>query len=75
MTNETRAPRTPDDYMQQIMDLLGVTSSVDAFNRVKELHDAKPIIWTDSAGKLSIAPLTVRQIMQLIAALEGLTVR
>jgi hypothetical protein len=75
MSDETRAPRTPDDYLEQIMALLGVTSSVDAYNRVSELVQRQPIVWHDGQGRLSVAPMTVRQIVQVIGALEGLTVK
>ena len=75
MSDETRAPRSPDDYMEQIMAELGVTSSVDAYNRVKDLAALRPVVWHDGQGRLSVAPLTVRQVVQVIAALEGLTVK
>ena len=75
MSDETRAPRAPDDYMAMIQAELGVTSSVDAYNRVKELASLRPVVWHDGKGGLTVAPLTVRQVFQVIAALEGLTVK
>ena len=33
----------------------------------------RPIVSVDAEGRLRVAPLTVRQIVQLIAALEGRT--
>ena len=75
MSDETRTPRSPDDYLEQIMALLGVTSSVDAYNRVKEMAALRPVVWHDKQGRLGVAPMTVRQVVQVIAALEGLTVK
>lgn len=75
MDDEMRAPYGADDYMQQIMDLLGVTTSSDAFERVKDMRDAKSIVTLDPAGRIAIASgLTVRQIYQIIAALENIKV-
>lgn len=71
----TRAPRSPDDYLEQIVALLQVTSSVDAYNAVKELTDLRPLVWLDASNGLRMSPMTVRQIVQLITALEGLTVK
>lgn len=76
MSDETRAPRAPDDYLQQIMAELGVTSSVDAYNAVKDLVQRQPLVWHDGNGRLGVAAgLTVRQVAQVIGALEGLTVK
>ena len=72
--DETRAPRTPDDYMAMIQAELGVTSSVDAFNAVKDLVQRQALVWHDGKGGLGVAPLTVRQVVQVIGALEGLKV-
>lgn len=61
--------------MQQIMDLLGVNTSADAFERVKDMRDAKPIVTVDATGRINIASgLTVRQVYQVIAALENVKV-
>lgn len=75
MEDDTRAPYSADDYMQQIMDLLGVNTSADAFERVKDMRDAKPIVTVDATGRINIASgLTVRQVYQVITALENVKV-
>lgn len=75
MTEETRAPHSPDDYMQQIMNLLGVNTSADAFQRVREMRDAKVLVSVDANGRINIASgLTVRQVYQIITALESVKV-
>lgn len=70
----TRQPRSADDYLEQIMAVLNVTSSVDAYNAVKTLVEMRPLVWLDTSNGLRMSPMTVRQTMQLIGALEGLQV-
>ena len=75
MDDETRQPRSPDDYMAQIIALLGVNTSADAFQRVKDMRDAKAIVTVDPDGRIAIAAgLTVRQVYQVISALESVKV-
>ncbi len=72
---ETRQPRSPEDYATMIMQQLGANTMADAWSKVATLTMHKPLVAVDAEGKLFFAPLTVRQIMQLMTALEGLTVQ
>jgi len=58
-----------------IMQLLGSETMADAYSKVSALVAKTPIVATDPEGRLFFAPMNVRQIMQLITALEGLTVK
>ncbi len=71
----TRQPRSPEDYATMIMQQLGANTMADAWSKVATLTTHKPLVAVDGDGKLYFAPLTVRQIMQLMTALEGLTVQ
>jgi len=73
--DETRQPRSPEDYATMIMQQLGANTMADAWSKVATLTTRKTLVAVDGDGKLYFAPLTVRQIMQLMAALEGLTVQ
>ena len=72
---ETRQPRSPEDYATMIMQLLGSDTMADAYSKVSALVARKPLVVMDAEGRLYIAPLTVRQVMQIMTALEGLTVK
>ena len=74
-TDDTRQPRSPEDYATMIMQLLGSETMADAYSKVSALVAKTPIVATDATGKLYFAPMNVRQIMQLMTALEGLTVK
>lgn len=68
---------TDQQAIDEIKGLLGANTLIDALRTLREwreLISLKPIVSTDSSGMLHIAPLTVRQTMQLLAALEGLQV-
>jgi len=73
--DETRQPRSPEDYATMIMQQLGANTMADAWSKVATLTTRKTLVAVDGDGKLYFAPLTVRQIMQLMTALEGLTVK
>lgn len=73
--DETRQPRSPEDYATMIMQQLGANTMADAWSKVATLTTRKPLVAVDGDGKLYFAPLTVRQIVQLMTALEGLTVQ
>ena len=73
--DETRQPRSPEDYATMIMQQLGATTMADAWSKVATLTTHKPLVAVDAEGKLFFAPLTVRQIVQLMTALERLTVQ
>jgi hypothetical protein len=73
--DETRQPRSPEDYATMIMQQLGASTMADAWSKVATLTAHKTLVAVDGDGKLYFAPLTVRQIMQLMTALEGLTVQ
>ena len=71
----TRQPRSPEDYANMIMQQLGANTMADAWSKVATLTTRKTLVAVDGDGKLYFAPLTVRQIVQLMAALERLTVQ
>ena len=71
----TRQPRSPEDYANMIMQQLGSDTMADAWSKVATLTTHKTLVAVDGDGKLYFAPLTVRQIVQLMAALERLTVQ
>lgn len=73
--DDTRQPRSPEDYATMIMQLLGSETMADAYSKVSALVARKPLVAVGADGKLYFAPLTVRQIVQLMTALEGLTVQ
>ena len=58
-----------------IMQQLGASTMADAWSKVATLTTHKPLVAVDAEGKLFFAALTVRQIVQLMTALEGLTVQ
>jgi len=58
-----------------IMQQLGANTMADAWSKVATLTTRKTLVAVDGDGKLYFAPLTVRQIVQLMAALERLTVQ
>ena len=73
--DETRQPRSPEDYATMIMQQLGANTMADAWSKVATLTTRKTLVAVDGDGKLYFAPLSVRQIIQLMTALEGLTVQ
>ena len=73
--DETRQPRSPEDYATMIMQQLGANTMADAWSKVATLTAHKPLVAVDAEGKLFFAPLSVRQVVQLMTALEGLTVQ
>ena len=73
--DETRQPRSPEDYATMMMQQLGAKTMADAWSKVATLTTRKTLVAVDGDGKLYFAPLTVRQIVQLMAALERLTVQ
>lgn len=75
---EPRGPMSEQEMIEQIKTIMDANTLIDAMRTAAEwkaLVSLKPVIWTDSAGALHVAPLTVRQTMQVIAALEGLKVQ
>jgi len=71
----TRQPRSPEDYATMIMQQLGANTMADAWSKVATLTTRKTLVAVDAEGKLYFAPLSVRQVVQLMTALEGLTVQ
>lgn len=74
-----RGPMTEQMMIDEIKGMLGANTLVDAVRILRELKESmaalKPIVSVDSEGRLHFAALTVRQIVQLMTALEGLTVK
>jgi hypothetical protein len=69
---------TDDEAIEQIKALLGANTLIDALRTVrewKEVVKVRPVVWTGDDNALHVAPLTVRQTLQLITALEGLQVK
>ena len=70
---------TDEMAIDEIKGLLNANTLVDAVRNLREWRDSTagltPIASVDSEGHLRLAPLSVRQVMQLIAALENLTVK
>jgi hypothetical protein len=69
---------TDQEAIEQIKDVLGVNTLIDGLRKLREWREVvkvRPVVWTDDDNNLRVAPLTVRQTVQLIAALEGLQVR
>lgn len=71
----TRQPRSPEDYANMIMQQLGSDTMADAWSKVATLTARKTLVTVDGDGKLYFAPLSVRQVVQLMTALERLTVQ
>lgn len=70
---------TNEQLIDELCGLMAVKDGDEALAQVRIMRDrnlqlAQPLVWQDAAGVLHVAPLTVRQTMQLIAALESLPV-
>lgn len=66
---------TNDQLFDELSALLQVDDPGEIIAAVREFSGLRPLVWTDSANGLHVAPLTVRQVVQIIGALEGLTVK
>ena len=69
---------TDDEAIEQIKALLDANTLIDALRTLrewKEVVKVRPVVWTGDDNALHVAPLTVRQTVQLITALEGLQVK
>jgi hypothetical protein len=69
---------TDDEAVDQIKALLDANTLIDALRTLrewKEVIKVRPVVWTGDDNALHVAPLTVRQTLQLITALEGLQVK
>ena len=78
MNAEPRGPMTDDEAVDQIKALLDANTLIDALRTLrewKEVVNVRPVVWTGDDNALHVAPLTVRQTLQLITALEGLQVK
>ena len=71
----TRQTYDADALVGQIVTLTKANTLTDAVQRVQELVDVRPLVWLGADNSMHVAPLSVRQIMQIITALEGLTVK
>lgn len=75
---EPRGPMTEPEMIEEIKRVLEVNTLIDGLRRLrewKEVVKVRPVVWTDADNNLRIAPLTVRQTVQVIGALENLQVR
>lgn len=72
---ETDTPITAEQALDEVKGLLGANTTGDALRVLRELVQRQPLVWHDGQGKLGIASMTVRQVVQLVAALESLTVK
>jgi hypothetical protein len=71
---------TPEQMLDELCGMANAATPADALEAVRSAvarnaQIAQPLVYLDPAGKMNVAPLTVRQIMQIIAALEGLQVK
>lgn len=66
---------TDTQAFEEIAGILGATTPGEAVQRVRDLTAIKRLVGVDNAGRLVVTPgLTVKQISQLVVALEGLTI-
>jgi len=76
---EPRGPMSEEMMIDEINGMLDANTLIDAVRILRELKESmaalKPIVSVDTEGRLHFAPLTVRQVVQLMAALEGLTIQ
>lgn len=75
MTDETRFPMNDEQMRDELLGLLKVNTMTDALRVVREMADKQPLVWLRPDGNLGVASLTVRQVVQVIGVLEGLTVK
>ena len=69
---DTRQPRSEEDYVAMIMQLLKATTMADAYNRVSQLTAIRPIVW----ARVEATPdLTVGATFQVIRFLEARPLR
>lgn len=56
MDDETRQPRTEDDYMQMIMMAIGANTPMDAYQWVEARKNvAMPLVFADKTGAVHLA--------------------
>ena len=70
---------TDEQILDELRGLMAAETNAEALAAVRtmrdrNLHLAQPIVWQDTAGTMHVAKLTVRQVVQVIGALEGLQV-
>ena len=53
--DETRQPRSPEDYATMIMQLLGSDTMADAYSKTSALVARKPLVAVDAECKLYFA--------------------
>ena len=76
-TDDTRQPRSPEDYATMIMQLLGSETMADAYSKVSALMTIRPVVWQRvDNSQLEVAPdLTVGGTFAVIRFLEGRPIR
>ena len=70
---------TPEQLIEELCGLMAVKDGDEALAQVRVLRDrnmqlARPLVWIDAGGALYVAQLTVKQVNQVVTALEGLQV-
>jgi len=75
--DETRQPRSPEDYATMIMQQLGANTMADAYSKVSALMTIRPVVWRRvDNSQLEVAPdLTVGGTFAVIRFLEGRPIR
>ena len=75
--DQTRQPRSPEDYATMIMQLLGSDTMADAYSKVSALMTIRPVVWRRvDNSQLEVAPdLTVGGTFAVIRFLEGRPIR
>lgn len=71
---------TPEQILDELCGMMAAETPAEALEAVRTMRDrnmqiAQPLVYLDPAGKMNVAPLTVRQVMQIVNALEGLQVK
>lgn len=71
---------TPEQILDELCGMMAAETPAEALEAVRAMRDrnmqiAQPVVYIDPAGKMNVAPMTVRQINTVIAALEGLQVK
>ena len=76
-TDDTRQPRSPEDYATMIMQQLGSDTMADAYSKVSALMTIRPVVWRRvDNSQLEVAPdLTVGGTFAVIRFLEGRPIR
>lgn len=72
MEEETRTPLTTDGYVDQLLVMLNVSTMSDAIHRVREMMEARPLVWLDAGNQIKLAQgVSVGAWFQVITAIQN----